>query len=352
MSVLIEGVTLVVRRMRFDALYPGGGAAFLRAALELTPPPRFACGDDPHLLNISFDAADHASPAIELLRFVGLRGIEDSVREAVDFTLVDEYQDNYPGYQWLVWHRHEDGFTYGWNPAADVGAVAGPPAWARHRSRGAKCRVVGDLADDMLLVASENGARSYLDLRTGAISRVTTTAQSKTVQSRGPNGDDRWGECSNTDDTSTPLSLRLRAILVDAGFRSIEGSPSQCIVDIVGRLATYHCFYQTQDETKVITCAVCAPMFIPVAALRHVLDFITRVNFNLKLGAFEIDFDGLFRFRAGIPLGDTTPDPTMVASIAYIGVAMFDRYWPNILEILAGDHSDIDAASRLPRGTE
>ena len=91
MSVLIEAVTLVVRRTRFDALYPGGATAFLRATLGLTPPPRFACGDDPHLLNISFDAAEHASPAIELLRFVGLRGLEDSVREAIDFTLVVEH---------------------------------------------------------------------------------------------------------------------------------------------------------------------------------------------------------------------------------------------------------------------
>lgn len=75
MSVLIEAVTLVVRRMRFDALYPGGATTFLRAALELTPPPRFACADDPLLLNISFDVAEYAAPAIELLRFAGLRGI-------------------------------------------------------------------------------------------------------------------------------------------------------------------------------------------------------------------------------------------------------------------------------------
>lgn len=340
MSVLIEAVTLVVRRMRFDAIYPGGATTFLRATLELTPPPRFACGDDPHLLNISFDSAEHALPAIELLRFVGLRGIEDSVREAIDFTLVEEHQDSCPGYRWFVWHRHEDGFTYGWDPAADVGAVAGPPAWTRHRSRGAECRVVGDQADDMLLLASENGARSFLDLRTGAISRVNATALSKTVQSRGPNGDDRWGECSNPDDTSTPLSLRLRAILFDAGFRSIEGTPLQAMVDIRGQLATYHCFYQTQDETNVITCAVCSPSLIPAESQRQVLEFITRINFNLKLGAFEIDFfDGLFRFRAGIPLGDTIPNPTMVANIAYVGVAMFDRYWPSILEIMAGEPS-------------
>lgn len=345
MSVLIEAVTLVVRRTRFDALYPGGATAFLRATLELTPHPRFACGDDPHLLNISFDAAEYAAPAIELLRFAGLRGIEDSVREAIDFTLVDEHQEPLPGYQWLVWHRHEDGFTYGWDPAADVGAVAGPPAWTRHRSGNAERRVVGNETEHGIVFASENGARSYLDFRTGAITAIHTPAGEKLIRSRGPNGDDRWGECSNPDDISSPLSLRLHAILFDAGFRFIDGCPSQYMVDIVGRLATYHCFYQTVDESKVLTCAVCAPALVPAAARRRVMEFITELNFNLKLGAFEITFlDGIFRFRSGIPLGDSIPDPTMVASIAYVGVAMFDRFWPSILEIMA----DARAASLTP----
>ena len=125
------------------------------------------------------------------------------------------------------------------------------------------------------------------------------------------------------------------------------------MVDVVGQLGSYHCFYQTQDEKKVITCAVCAPAVVLSAARRAVLEFITRVNFGLKLGAFEIDVrDGFFRFRAGIPLGDTTPHPTMVASIAYVGVTIFDRYWPSILEIMAGVRSDVDAASHPPERAE
>ncbi len=351
MSVLIEGVTLVVRRLRFDALYPGGATAFLRAARDLTPPPRFACADDPLLLNISFDAAEYAAPAIELLRFVGLRGIEDSVYEAIDFTLIDEHQDNYPGYPWLLWHRHEHGFTYGWDPGADVGAVAGPPAWARHRSGNGERQVAGSETEHGIVLASENGARSYLDFRTGAITAIHTTAGEKVVPSRGPNGDDRWGECSNPDDTSVPLSLRLHAILWEAGFRVIEGSPLQYSVDVTGRLDSYHCVYQTVDESKTLTCAVWAPALVPAAARRQVMEYITELNFNLKLGAFEITFlDGIFRFRSGIPLGDSIPDPRMVTSIAYVGVAMFDRFWPSILEIIADAQSGIDAASHPPDG--
>ena len=54
MSVLIEGITLVVRRLSTDIGYPGESDAFLLATLELERPPRYVCSGDTLLLNLSF----------------------------------------------------------------------------------------------------------------------------------------------------------------------------------------------------------------------------------------------------------------------------------------------------------
>ena len=60
--------------------------------------------------------------------------------------------------------------------------------------------------------------------------------------------------------------------------------------------------------------------------------------------SLNVDQWALFRFRSGIPIGDTPPQPAMVASLAAAGVQMFDLHWPRMLEIMAAVRSAVDIA--------
>ena len=352
MSVLIEAATLVVRRSRFDALYPGGATAFLRSVNELTTPPRFACADDPHLLNLSFDTPEHAAPAMGLLKLAGLRGLDNSIPQAVDYALVDQDFTPLPGFSWLSWSKHEDGFTFAWDPAHDVGAVAGPAEWMRERSDGVERGVVGDESDHLLLLASEFGVKSYLDFRTGAVTQVDgrNTAHETTI-GRKENG--QWGEIyapgAQDERFGGPLGRLIWCALEELGWRTVEYCRPGLIVEYASQVATYRCLFAAAESARGISCSVQAPLVVPRKDRRRLMEFITRINVGMVLGAFDLNLDtGVLVFRSGAPLGDDDPSPAIVRDIALVGVAMFDRFFPSMLEVMTGKRSVIETVLHQP----
>jgi lysophospholipase L1-like esterase len=90
MSVLIEGIALVVRRRSVDTVGPGGAEAFLQDTLALEYPPRYACNADPFLLNLSFYDTDHVLPGVELLQRAGRIAVDCGTREFVNCAYVDQ----------------------------------------------------------------------------------------------------------------------------------------------------------------------------------------------------------------------------------------------------------------------
>lgn len=130
MSVLIEALTLVVRKEQLDMRYPGGSTAFLEATLRLESPPRFVCCGDSHLVNLSFSDPDHLEPAAELLREQGFIDVDDGV--VVDMAYVDQRYGPSMPCSWLEWKRHPDGFTYAGSPARSRATwrrtTSGPPS--------------------------------------------------------------------------------------------------------------------------------------------------------------------------------------------------------------------------------
>lgn len=66
---------------------------------------------------------------------------------------------------------------------------------------------------------------------------------------------------------------------------------------------------------------------------------ITRANYGLKLGKFEMDLDdGELRYQAALPLAENDfPADEVLDHILYVGGAMVDRYLPAFLAIIYGN---------------
>jgi len=170
MSVLIEAITLVVRRLSADIGYPGGSDAFLQATLELEQPPRYVCNGDPLLLNLSFYNADHLRPAAELLQKSGLIDVDDDTKEFLDFAYVDQASGPTMPCSWLAWKKHKEGFTLAWDTSAEIGDMAAPDDWTVRRSREITHTDMRDDKERLFHLATEDGFDTYLDLRTGDLS--------------------------------------------------------------------------------------------------------------------------------------------------------------------------------------
>lgn len=77
---------------------------------------------------------------------------------------------------------------------------------------------------------------------------------------------------------------------------------------------------------------------VPADRREAVMELVTRANFGMVLGNWELDLDdGELRFKTsidieGVPLTDGLIDPLVMAN-----VAMVDRYLPGVEAVVAGE---------------
>ncbi|TWU10414.1 YbjN domain-containing protein [Allorhodopirellula heiligendammensis] len=77
---------------------------------------------------------------------------------------------------------------------------------------------------------------------------------------------------------------------------------------------------------------------IPASHRQLITEAITRANYGLKLGSFEMDLeDGELRYQTALPLGEDFPEDDVIDHVLYVGGAMIDRYMPAFLSIIYGN---------------
>jgi hypothetical protein len=93
MAVLIEGISVVVRRSRIDVLYPGGWDAFVSDC-----PNRTLCADE-DLARVGFMDPTDVEAFVKRLESFGFVYCRDA--EAVDLAVVDQQQGPATACSWL-----------------------------------------------------------------------------------------------------------------------------------------------------------------------------------------------------------------------------------------------------------
>lgn len=104
---------------------------------------------------------------------------------------------------------------------------------------------------------------------------------------------------------------------------------------------TWLCFVQAiEDEVnqRFLFYSVC-----PLKAQEHlqsVAEFITRANYGLPIGNFELDFaDGEIRFKTSMDVMDNSFGVDNIESLVYTNALIMDRYLPGLLSVLSNDTS-------------
>jgi hypothetical protein len=89
--------------------------------------------------------------------------------------------------------------------------------------------------------------------------------------------------------------------------------------------------------------SVCA-VGVPEERRPAVAEFITRVNFGLVTGSFEMDWtDGEIRFKTGLELTGITPTVELVAALVQPNLTAVMRYLPGLLMVI-NNEADPDSA--------
>jgi hypothetical protein len=99
-----------------------------------------------------------------------------------------------------------------------------------------------------------------------------------------------------------------------------------------------------QADTELCVYAVCT-LAVPQERRAPVMELVTRANFGLRFGCFEMDLDdGELRFRCSADFEDQKPSPSMARALLFTAVATLRTYLPAIADVTEG--ADVRALVR------
>jgi hypothetical protein len=97
------------------------------------------------------------------------------------------------------------------------------------------------------------------------------------------------------------------------------------------------CFAQIRADLDQFLFYVVMPFRVPEAARTKVAEFLTRANYGLRIGNFEMDFDdGEVRYKSAIDFEGTELTPPLLRNAIYPAVQTMDRYLPGAMSVIFG----------------
>jgi hypothetical protein len=108
------------------------------------------------------------------------------------------------------------------------------------------------------------------------------------------------------------------------------------------------CFAQVRVDLEQFLFYVIAPIKAPEEKRLAVAEFITRANYRLRIGNFELDFsDGEVRYKSSIDFEGETLTPGLIKMAIYPAVQTMDRYLPGLMSTIYGDKAPAEAVAEI-----
>ncbi len=119
-------------------------------------------------------------------------------------------------------------------------------------------------------------------------------------------------------------------------------------MNFAGDSGNWACLAQAREpHQQVVFYSIC-PLRVPEAKRAAMSEFLTRVNYGVVIGNFEMDLDdGEVRYKTSLDLEDVTEPavlPALLGHIVYANVAAMDRYLPGMMAVITGSKSAAEAA--------
>jgi hypothetical protein len=139
----------------------------------------------------------------------------------------------------------------------------------------------------------------------------------------------------------------------DWNFYEMDDAPVLTMT-FSGKNGRWTCYAQAREaQEQFVFYSVC-PINAPKEKLAEVVEFITRANYGMIIGNFELDYnDGEIRYKTSIDVEGTDFPPVLVKQVVYANVVVLDRYLSGLMRVIYGDASPADEITKiesLPQG--
>ncbi len=103
-----------------------------------------------------------------------------------------------------------------------------------------------------------------------------------------------------------------------------------------------------REETKLFFVYVYFPVHVPQKNRVDVSELLTRINYNLNIGNFELDMgDGQIRYKVSVDIEGSELVTKMVQNMINVALSMSDTYIPAVMHICYGNKTPIEALNIL-----
>jgi hypothetical protein len=146
------------------------------------------------------------------------------------------------------------------------------------------------------------------------------------------------GEGLTSDGEGGALLKGLRTAFIENQwpFSEVRGAPV-LLSELSGAQGTWKFYAHAVEEQGLILLYSICPLQVPGERRSEVAQFLTRANYGLAAGNFELDFDdGEVRFKTVLQLrGDEVDSTTLKRLVRANGIAM-ETYLPGIGAVISG----------------
>ena len=126
------------------------------------------------------------------------------------------------------------------------------------------------------------------------------------------------------------------------------GEPPLLQLPFRGENGTWTCLAQSRDDVGQFVFYSLCPVDAPEEQRAAVAEFLTRANYGLILGNFELDYeDGEIRYKTSIDVADDRLSPELIRNLVYTNVLVMDRYLPGIMKVIYGQVPAADAIQEV-----
>jgi len=133
----------------------------------------------------------------------------------------------------------------------------------------------------------------------------------------------------------------VEAFLTQDGWpvRKLEGQ-MVAMTSFKGKQGEFNCFVQAREAQEHLVVYSVLPVLVPEERRDEIAGFITRANYDLPIGNFEMDYgDGEVRYKTSVDLEDVEEFGLLMRNLIYANVLSMDKYFPGLMRVIYGGES-------------
>jgi hypothetical protein len=132
----------------------------------------------------------------------------------------------------------------------------------------------------------------------------------------------------------------------EIGYSTGEGQAIR--TDLRGEVATYRVVARVEDDIDLFQVFGYSPLRVPEGCRPAVAETLTRANYGLRIGKFEMDMDdGELRFQVAQILVHDTLGEDVIDRMIGTTINMLDMYLPAVLSVIYANELPQDAVRRV-----